>query len=150
VCQPVDVGIGKPLKNRITRCWEDWMVEHGGLEEEKTKTPSREDVSAWVIDSIGSIGPKIVRNSWRRHGFSFFPGEPEEFVPVVDDSLGNIDIAEEEIENLPDDDDDDSLIDTLIFRTNSVLRCDKNIAVSPENTEENAENTGDSMDDDEN
>jgi hypothetical protein len=103
-----------------------------------------------LFDSIGSIGPKIVRNSWRRHGFSFFPGEPEEFVPVVDDSLENIDIAEEEIENLPDDDNDDSLIDTLIFRTNSVLRCEKNIAVSPENTEENAENTGDSMDNDEN
>jgi hypothetical protein len=68
-----------------------------------------------LFDSIGSIGPKIVRNSWRRHGFSFFPGEPEEFVPVVDDSLENIDIAEEEIENLPDDDNDDSLIDTLIF-----------------------------------
>jgi hypothetical protein len=83
VCQPVDVGIGKPLKNRITRCWEDWMVEHGGLEEEKTKTPSREDVSAWVINSIGSIGPNIIRNSWRRHGFSYFPSEPEEFVPVV-------------------------------------------------------------------
>jgi hypothetical protein len=122
------------------------MVEHGCLEEEKTKTPSREDVSAWVINSINSIGPNIIRNSWRRHGFSYFPSEPEEFIPVVDDSL---DIAEEEIENLANDDDDDSLIDTLIFRTNSVLRCDENIAVSPENTEENAED-GDSMDNDEN
>jgi hypothetical protein len=146
VCQPVDVGIGKPLKNRITNCWEDWMVEHGGLDDEKTKTPSREDVSCWVIKSIGSIGPEIVRNSWRRHGFSYFPSEPEEFVPGVDKSLEVTDEEIKHLENLPDNDDNDSLIDTLIFRTNSVLGCDENIAVSPENMEENMEDTEDAMD----
>jgi hypothetical protein len=150
VCQPVDVGIGKPLKNRITNCWEDWMVEHGGLDDEKTKTPSREDVSRWVIKSIGSIGPKLVRNSWRRNGFSYFPSEPEEFVPGVDESLEVTDEEIEHLENLPDDDDDDSLIDTLIFRTNSVLGCDENIAVSPENMEENMKDTEDTMDYDDN
>jgi hypothetical protein len=57
VCQPVDVGIGKPFKNHVTHCWEEWMVEHGGLDEEKTKTPSRQELSAWVINSLGTIGP---------------------------------------------------------------------------------------------
>jgi hypothetical protein len=42
------------------------------------------------------------------------------------------------------------LIDELIFRTNSVLRCDENIAVSTENTQENTEDTEDTMDSDEN
>jgi hypothetical protein len=78
VFQPVDVGIGKPFKNRVTHFWEDWMVEKGSLDEEKTKTPSREEVSEWVIKSIRSIGPTIIRNSWRHcpmlrgaNGFSF-------------------------------------------------------------------------------
>jgi hypothetical protein len=144
VCQPVDVGIGKPFKNRVTCCWEEWMLEKGGLDEEKTKTPSREEVSEWVIKSIGSIGPEIVRNSWRRHGFSYFPDEPNEIIPVVDGT------GAENNENLSDEDDDDSLIDELIFRTNSVLRCDESIAVSPKNTQENTEDTEDTMDYDEN
>jgi hypothetical protein len=58
--------------------------------------------------------------------------------------------AAENNENLSDEDDDDSLIDELIFRTNSVLRCDENIAVSTENTQENTEDTEDTMDSDEN
>ena len=29
LAQPVDVGIGKPFKNRVRRHWEDWMLEAG-------------------------------------------------------------------------------------------------------------------------
>jgi hypothetical protein len=75
VCQLVDVSIGKPFKNRVTCCWENWMVESGGLEEERTKTPSHQELSEWVIKGLKSIGTTIVRNSWRHHGFSYFPGE---------------------------------------------------------------------------
>jgi hypothetical protein len=113
VCQPVDVGIGKPFKNRVANCWEDWMVEKGGLDQEKTKTPSREEVSEWVIQSIGSIGTKIIRNSWRHRGFSYFPAEPEEMVAVVDENLYIDDgPGGDEIDDISefDDDDDDSLI----------------------------------------
>jgi hypothetical protein len=83
------------------------MVEKGGLDQEKTNTPSREEVSEWVIQSIGSMGTKIIRNSWRHRGFSYFPDEAEELVAVVDDGLGG-----DENDNIFefDDDDDDSLI----------------------------------------
>jgi hypothetical protein len=105
-------GIGKPFKNRvITLCWEDWMVEKGGLEEEKTNMPSREDVSEWVIKSISSIGPTIIRNSWRHHGFSYFPAEePEEMEENLDIDGGG---GGDNNDNLSDfdDDDDDSLIE---------------------------------------
>jgi hypothetical protein len=87
VCQPVNVGIGKPFKNHVTRCWENRMVENGGLEEEKTKTPTREELSAWVIESIQSMGAKIIRNSWRRHGFSYFPDEIDEFDNRAHDAM---------------------------------------------------------------
>jgi hypothetical protein len=113
VCQPVDVRIGKPFKNSVTRCWEDWMVEKGGLSKEKCKTPSREEVSEWVIKSIGSIGSKIVCNSWRHIGFSYFPAEPEEMVAVVDENRDIDDgLGGDENDDLSefDDGDDDSLI----------------------------------------
>jgi hypothetical protein len=119
VCQPVDVGIGKPFKNCVTHCWEDWMVEKGSLSKEKSKTPSREEVSKWVIKSISSIGPKIICNSWRHHDFSYFPAEPEEMVTVVDENL-NIDdsLSGDDNDDLSefDDDDDDSLIVESPFR----------------------------------
>jgi hypothetical protein len=119
VCQPVDVGIGKPFKNRVTRCWEDWMVEEGGLDEEKTKTPSREEVAEWVVKSIGSIGPQIVRNSWRHQEFSYFPSESKERVVVVNKNLDIDDGGgdENDIVSEFDDDDDDSLIDESPFRS---------------------------------
>jgi hypothetical protein len=142
VCQPVDVGIGKPFKDRVTRCWETWMVESGGLEEKKTKTPSRQELSEWVIQSLKSIGTTIVRNSWRRHGFSFFPGE---------DSIGSDDghgSNDDGAENHPDDD-YDSDEDSIIFATDYVFGHNKCVAISAEITTENAEEKvdDDSMDD---
>jgi hypothetical protein len=118
VCQPVDVGIGKPFKNRVANCWEAWMIEKGGLNEEKTKTPSREEVSEWVIKSIGSIGTNIIRNSWRHRGFSYFPAEPELMVPDVEADNLLVDDGGGDHNNdnlLDDDDDDDSLIDESPF-----------------------------------
>jgi hypothetical protein len=120
VCRPVDVGIGKPFKNRVTHCWEDWMVEKGGLSEEKSKTLSCEEVSEWVIKSIGCIGPKIIHNSWRHHGFSYFPAEPEEMVAVVDENLDiNDGLGGDDNDDLSEfnDDDDDSLIVELPFHS---------------------------------
>ena len=35
LCQPVDVGICKPLKNCITKLWVDWMVEQLAVQAEE-------------------------------------------------------------------------------------------------------------------
>jgi hypothetical protein len=143
VCQPVDVGIGKPFKDRVTCCWENWMVESGGLEEEKTKTPSRQELSEWVIKGLKSIGTTIVRNSWRRHGFSYFPGE---------DSIGSDDghgSNDGDAENHPDDD-NDSDDDPILFATDYVFGNNKSIVILADKTTENAEKVDDDSMDDEN
>ena len=31
LCQPIDVGINKPIKNHLCRKWEDWMTEGDGI-----------------------------------------------------------------------------------------------------------------------
>ena len=68
LCQPVDVGIGKPLKGRVRNLWEDWMVEQGG-DTIRFSAPSRERVAGWVVQSLQEISPNIVRRSWRHEPY---------------------------------------------------------------------------------
>ena len=39
ICQPLDVGVNKPLKVQIRRKWNDWMVEKG-VEDGKAVPPT--------------------------------------------------------------------------------------------------------------
>ena len=72
LAQPVDVGIGKPLKNRVRRHWEDWML-NTGVANAATKAPSRQRVAQWCIDSLNDLGTNIIKNSWRHGEYSYFP-----------------------------------------------------------------------------
>ena len=72
LAQPVDVGIGKPLKNRVRRHWEDWML-NTGVANAATKAPSIQRVSQWCIDSLNDLGTNIIKNSWRHCEYSYFP-----------------------------------------------------------------------------
>ena len=71
--QPNDVGINKPLKNRVKHEWDSWMIRTQMVE-----TPRRPDVSHWVINALNSMPAEIVRNSWRKEGLSYFPNEDKE------------------------------------------------------------------------
>jgi DDE superfamily endonuclease len=64
LCQPIDVGIGKPYKNRMKNQWENWMIDVG-VQMAITTPPTRQQFANWCIDSLGSIGTQIVHNSWR-------------------------------------------------------------------------------------
>ena len=81
-CQPVDVGIGKPLKNRIKNSWEDWMMEEG-IDQAVTKPVDRAVLAQWCIDTIKDLGPTIVRNLWRHGEFSYFVEEDNDEASVV-------------------------------------------------------------------
>jgi hypothetical protein len=72
MCQPIDVGVGKPLKDRVRNFWEDWMLNEG-LATSFTNPPERALLSNWISNSIQSIGAGIVRNSWNHHEFPYFP-----------------------------------------------------------------------------
>ena len=74
LCQPIDVGIGKPFKNRVRNLWEEWMLEQG-INNVISKPPSRKTLSEWIIKSLEDIGPHIVKNSWRHGEYSYFPDE---------------------------------------------------------------------------
>jgi hypothetical protein len=72
--RPVDVGINKPLKNRIRNKWEDYMLTEGLLNN-RTKPPSRQWLAAWCIDSMKEMDEQIVKNSWLHGEYSFFPSD---------------------------------------------------------------------------
>ena len=46
LCQPVDVGVNKPFKDRLRGQWEAWMINEG-MERGTTSPPTREDISKW-------------------------------------------------------------------------------------------------------
>ena len=72
--QPVDVGIGKPLKDRIRDRWDDFIVEQG-FERMSFHVPTRNELSCWVAESIHDIDENIVRNAWKPTDLSYFPEE---------------------------------------------------------------------------
>lgn len=72
--QPIDVGIGKPFKDRMRTVWWDWMIEQDS-DGPILPLPSREIASQWVAESWNTIGEDIVKASWRKSGFSYFVDE---------------------------------------------------------------------------
>lgn len=73
--QPIDVGIGKPFKDHVRAKWWNWMMEQGA-DNAVVKTASREEASNWVAEAWEEeITTEIVKNSWRRSGFSYFLDE---------------------------------------------------------------------------
>ena len=71
LCQPIDVGIAKPLKNRVRERDELWRSSITDINE-KLKPPTREMLAGWIIESLQSVDSTIVCNSWHHGQFSYF------------------------------------------------------------------------------
>ena len=54
LCQPVDIGIGKPLKSRARQLWESWMIENG-IDSAVSRPPSRMMLTEWITESVEGI-----------------------------------------------------------------------------------------------
>lgn len=80
--QPIDVGIGKPFKNRMRYKWEEWMMnlyeddDVSAPAERISTTNAREYIAKWASESWNSIPNDVVYNSWRHSPFSYFVDEP--------------------------------------------------------------------------
>ena len=71
LCQPIDVGINKPLKNAMHEKWESWMVS-GGIVNRKAKDPSRKQVADWLVDAYTNIPQQVGQNASLMNGYSWF------------------------------------------------------------------------------
>ena len=72
LCQPIDVGIGKPLKDCLRGVWEHWMLEHDP-DTSIFRPPSRELLSGWIVETLRSMPAQLVRNSWCHAEYTYFP-----------------------------------------------------------------------------
>lgn len=75
--QPVDIGIGKPFKVRITNHWvqfvEKQFIEYQNAIQNGSHSnlhfriarPTRDLVAQWVHDAWRDISTETVKNSWR-------------------------------------------------------------------------------------
>ncbi|KAI2509922.1 Pogo transposable element with KRAB domain [Fragilaria crotonensis] len=71
LCQPVDIGVNKPFKDRIRRQWEAWMINEGTLSG-TTSPPSRADIVQWTLNAANDLTQNIVFNSWRHGNYTWF------------------------------------------------------------------------------
>jgi len=44
LCQPIDIGINKPIKTRLREKWEQWTTEGEGIIDGRVRDPSRKIV----------------------------------------------------------------------------------------------------------
>ena len=70
--QPIDVGIGKPFKDRVRAKWWEWMLS---LDPAAAAVASvtRPQAISWVRESWDDIPAQIARNAWLKTDYSYFP-----------------------------------------------------------------------------
>ena len=71
LCQPIDIGINKPVKSCLHQKWEDWMMEGDGIVDGVAKEPSCKMMVEWVLQVYESIPEAIGRNAWKKQGYEW-------------------------------------------------------------------------------
>ena len=72
LCQPIYVGMNKPIKTRLRELWEVWMTDGGGIVDQSAKEPSRKMVVVWLIEVYRIMPAVIGRNALRKEGYKWF------------------------------------------------------------------------------
>jgi hypothetical protein len=100
LCQPIDVGICKPLKNHVRNKHEDWMMHQQellrqqGQDNQKIGAPSRETVSSWVIDSLQALGEETIKNTWRHNPYSYYENDVADQLADLGVQAANLSLEE--------------------------------------------------------
>ena len=71
LCQPIDVGVNKPIKNKMADKWEDWLEEEEVQNGKALMTPSRELIASWVVETYWMLDAEKCKNAWRKKGFEW-------------------------------------------------------------------------------
>lgn len=72
LCQPVDIGINKPLKAAMRAKWEVWMTDGDGIINGVAKEPSRKQVAEWLVDAYNNIPETVGQNAWLKTNYKWF------------------------------------------------------------------------------
>ncbi len=71
LCQPIDVGINRPIKAALVDMWEDWLemevLENDGVFQ--IQTPSLEFNANRVVEVYLMLDEEKCKNAWRKKRF---------------------------------------------------------------------------------
>lgn len=73
LCQPVNIGVNKPFKDRIRRQWEEWMINEGINYQGTMSPPTRGDIVEWTLDAMLDMSHNLVFNAWHHGQYTWFP-----------------------------------------------------------------------------
>jgi hypothetical protein len=98
--------------------WEEWLVDLLDTTNEVRDT-TREEVSEWAAAVFWElVGLRILRNSWRKMGFNWFPGvvDPDD---IADSGEGGDDGHDNEYDGDNDGEDNGYTSDDSLFGSNN-------------------------------
>jgi hypothetical protein len=72
LCQPVDIGINKPLKGAMRAKWEAWMTDGDGIVDGVAREPSHKQIMEWLVDAYQNIPQDVGRNAWLKTNYAWF------------------------------------------------------------------------------
>ena len=71
LCQPVDIGINKPIKKLVAEQWKEWVDTEGVREGTAMKTPSQELISLWVGEAYWMLNMEMCKSAWIKKGYEW-------------------------------------------------------------------------------
>ncbi len=71
LCQPIDVGVNKPINDKIANKWEDSFEEEEVQNGKALMTPSHELIASWVVETYWMLDAEKCKNAWRKKGFEW-------------------------------------------------------------------------------
>ncbi len=78
LCQPLDIGINKMIKQCCLLMWEYWMMNMINTISEIREATCKE-VAAWTAEVYWDMmGNKLLKNAWRKTGYDWFEGVVED------------------------------------------------------------------------
>ena len=71
LCQPINIGVNRPLKKAVKNLWEDCMFEEVGENDWDVATPSRKMIATWVSEVYWMIDQEICKSAWKKDGYEW-------------------------------------------------------------------------------
>ena len=71
LCQPIDVGINKPIKCGLHGKWENWTVDGERIVDGQAKELSQKMIVEWLVEVYNNIPVGMGQNAWKKRGYEW-------------------------------------------------------------------------------
>jgi hypothetical protein len=78
LCQPLNIGMNKPLKHCLHDLWEEWKTDMHDKEGEICDAMHKEVVERMAIVYWQMMGSKFLTNAWQKTRYDWFEGVGED------------------------------------------------------------------------